>query len=207
MINLIKKDLKLIFSQMWLFIVFILFAALSVMTYTGDGKGLYNLIMISVFMATTGILNPNEKEDILVHSLALNNYDVVFAKYGLMFILCIGSFLIIALISLIFYSLDIVNNISYLSFGFSRCVLLLTIAMTSIGIPIMIYFGRDSKMGIFICGIMFYFCMTMINSVLIDELNSDVIARINNPIITTMILVFMIISIVLSLNGYKNWQI
>lgn len=206
MTNIIKKDLKLLLAQKWIFIIFILFSALSVMTYTGDGKGLYNLIMISVFMATTGIVNPNEKEDILIHSLGVNRYDVVFAKYGLMFILCIVSFLIMALISLIFYGLDTVNDISYLSFGFFRCVLLLTIAMTSVGIPIMIYFGRDSKMGIFICGIMFYFSMTMINSVLIDELNYDVIAKINNPIITIITLVFMIISIILSLEGYKNWQ-
>lgn len=207
MINLIKKDLRLIFDQIWLFIIFILFSALLVVTYTGDGKSIYNLIMISVYMITIGILNPNEKEDILVHSLALNKYDVVLGKYGLMLISYIVGFLIISLISLIFYGLNIVSNISYLSFGFFKCALLLTIAMTNIGIPIMLYFGRNSKMGIFICGIMFYFSMTMINRVLIDELNSDTIARINNPIITTMILVFMIISIVLSLNGYKNWQI
>lgn len=204
MINLIKKDLKLIFARKWIVVLGALALVLFTLFYFNYSA--YKLIILMVYLNTMGTLTNNDKEDYLIHSLPVNKYEVVLAKYVLVFILFVISILFISIISLVFKGLNLVEDISYLNIDTIIRFLLAIVFTTGIGIPILIYFGRESRLGIFLNGFFFYFTFFSMNTVLFDEMKYSSNNGKYFPLLIVIIMIFMIISIFLSIKGFEKWE-
>ena len=204
MINLIKKDLKLIFNKGWIVIITLL--ALGFFTLYNYNYSAYKMMTFIVYSNSMGILANNDKEDYLIHSLPVNKYEVALAKYVLVFILFIITILFISISSCVFKGLDLIEDISYLNINIIIPYLFSIVLTTSIGIPIMIYFGRDSKLGIGLNGFIFYFTYFTVNTLLFDESKYSFADGQYTSLFIVIIMIFMIISIILSIKGFEKWE-
>lgn len=204
MINLIKKDLRLIFARKWIVVLGALALAIFTLFYYNDSA--YKLIILVVYLNTMGALTNNDREDYLIHSLPLNKYEVVLAKYVLVFILFVISILFISIISLVFKGLNLVEDISYLNINTIILFLLAIVFTTGFGIPIMTYFGRESRFGIGLNGFFFYFTFFNLNTILFDEMKYSSTNGKYFPLLIVIIMIFMIISIILSIKGFEKWE-
>lgn len=204
MINLIKKDLRLIFARKWIVVLGALALAIFTLFYYNDSA--YKLIILVIYLNTMGALTNNDREDYLIHSLPLNKYEVVLAKYALVFILFVISILFISIISLVFKGLNLVEDISYLNINTIILFLLAIVFTTGLGIPIMTYFGRESRFGIGLNGFFFYFTFFSLNTILFDEMKYSSTNGKYFPLLIVIIMIFMIISIILSIKGFEKWE-
>ncbi len=204
MINLIKKDLRLIFARKWIVVLGALALAIFTLFYYNDSA--YKLIILVVYLNTMGALTNNDREDYLIHSLPLNKYEVVLAKYVLVFILFVISILFISIISLVFKGLNLVEDISYLNINTIILFLLAIVFTTGFGIPIMTYFGREFRFGIGLNGFFFYFTFFNLNTILFDEMKYSSTNGKYFPLLIVIIMIFMIISIILSIKGFEKWE-
>ncbi|WFA08112.1 ABC-2 transporter permease [Tissierella sp. Yu-01] len=205
MVNTIKKDLRLIFDRRWILVLFLLISIFLIKT-SDDSSGIYNWIIFSVYATTLGFFNPNDKEDILIRSLPVSSHDVVLGKYGLMLIIFLLCYLVINMTAEILSGLNIIKDTSYLSLDSFKFTLLMTIVINSIGIPIMLYFGKNSGIGLFFNGILYYVFVGVMNSSLRGNMSGKFIDTINSPLISIIILSLTIVSIFISFIAYKNWQ-
>lgn len=207
MLNLIKKDLKLIFARRWILILFLLISGFIIKISNGDGPGVYNWIVLSVYFTTIEVLNANDNEDMLIHSLSISKYDVVLGKYGLMFIVFLLCYMIISIITEIFFGLNIIKDISYFRVDFFKFTFLMTILANSIGIPLLFYLGKKSRLRVTLSLLLYNIIFYVIKYGLSGGMASEFIAKINSPLSSLTILSLMIISVLMSFKGYENWEV
>ena len=206
--NLIKKDYLLILANKMEVYFFMMAVPVVIALGSLDEKMTYIIIISLVFLLTIiGFNNSNQDTDILTYSLPVKYYTVIISKYIMLFLNHIIITSYIFGITWMLLKLNLISGIHYMSFDFFKLTLTFSIIALSFILPLAFSLrSRSSIRGVM--SVSFVILINYPNYLFYEgDLYNPAIDRVglvNSLRFIMGVLILMIISIIVSLYGYKK---
>ena len=206
--NLIKKDYLLILANKMEVYFFIIAIPIIISFGFLDNRWIFILIVSTVYLLSfNGFYNSNQDDDSLVYSLPLKKYTVVASKYIMLFLNHIVITSYVFGVTWILLKMNLISEIQYMSLVFFKLTLLFSIIILSLGLPL--FFSYKPRISMTAINILIALFTSFSFQKLFYEgdLYNPAIDRVklvNSPRFILGVLMAMIISMIISLYGYKK---
>lgn len=205
MINLIKKDFILIFSnkRKLYFLVFAVPMIMLLIGYFSEGSAYYLGLLAILFISTSADEGIEGKSSVLLPSLPINKYHIVISQYLSTYIAFFLSSIYIISVLFILRKLGFYWILSYYNIDLIKYFIALSIISFSISIPIKLFTNKDSRGAASFVGI----ALVLRYSRMMDEgLKSFKLSSAENRILAIIVAASFVLSIAGSLLEYKDRQ-
>lgn len=202
--NLIKKDYIALFTKKMEVILFTLSLPVIMLLISFEEKWVYFIGVLCIYYLTLGLYSETDT-DFLIYSMPIKKYKVVLSRYIIFFInyLIISSY--IYLTSSILLKLNFIDRIQYLNIDFFKLILFFSMIAVSVALPFV--FRLRYEIGMRFTNVVLIFLINLSTNYLFHRSYDPTVDRVdlvNNTTFIARVIITMIISILISLYGYKK---
>jgi len=206
MLNLIRKDIMLILDNKKDIFIFLLAMPIIISLGFLDEKLVFAIIISMIYIMTVLGFYNSKQDDILIYSMPLKNFDVILSKYIVLLLNVLVVISYIFGVTWILIKLNIVDNIQYLNIDFLKLLILYSIIGFSVVIPLA--FSLRPKTSFIVISVLLILLLTQSAYLFyggdIYNPTMDWVGLVNSSKFFGGVILLLIVSIIISLYGYKK---
>lgn len=205
MINLVKKDFILIFSNKTkLYVLFFGVPMIMLLfSYISEESAYYLGLLAIIFISISADEGVEGKSSVLLPSLPINKYHIVISQYLSTYIVFLLSSIYVIFVLFILGKLGLHSLLRYYNGDLVKFLIGLSIISFSLSIPIKLFTNKDSRSAASFVGIAFVLRFT---SMMNEGVEPFELSSIENILLAIVVGFSFILSITGSLLEYKGKQ-